>query len=407
MKARRLLACGATAAVALAATAATITPVAARGGTPRAATTTYIVTLDPTSADVATTARNQLAELDPGAQPLRVFESAIDGYTARLTPGDAAELAAEPTVAAVEPDGVMTIAGTSPQPWTADRLGTTSISGTTQYPAPWGLDRIDQRSRSLSGTYTYARTGLGVAAYIIDTGIRTSHNDFTGRARSGYDAIDGGTANDCNGHGTHVASTVGGARYGVAKRATLIGVRVLGCSGSGSTSGVIAGMDWVVAHHQAGKPAVVNMSLGGSTSTALDSAVARLTADGVTVVVAAGNSSTSASNNSPARAPSAITVAASDRNDAFASFSNYGSAVDIIAPGVSIPGAYYTSNSATATMSGTSMASPHAAGAVAKLLQASPRATPATITSQLKAAASSGRISGTRTSPNELVYSNS
>jgi subtilisin family serine protease len=378
----------ATAAVAFSATTATMSPVSAQQVDPTdAAATPYIVTLVASDADVAATAQVQLAEHRPGAQPLRVFESAIDGYTANLTPPEAAELAAEPDVAAVEPDSVVTIAG---------RL---------QSPAPWGLDRTDQRSRSLSGSYIYARTGLGVAAYVIDTGIRLSHNDFTGRGRSGYDAIDGGVASDCNGHGTHVASTLGGATYGVAKRVTLIAVRVLGCNGSGTVSGVVAGMDWVVAHHPAGKPAVANMSLGGSASTALDSAVARLTADGVTVVVAAGNSSTYASYYSPARAPSAVTVAASNRYDAFASFSNYGTAVDIIGPGVSIPGAWYTSNGATATLSGTSMASPHVAGAAAKLLQASPTAVPSTIRNLLVTSATTGRISGARTTPNELLYS--
>jgi len=389
MNVRRPLVYIATAAVAFSATTATMSPVAAaeRAGTAPPATTPYIVTLVPSNADVAATAQVQLAEHRPGARPLRVFESAIDGYTANLTSADAAELAAEPTVAAVEPDGVVTIAGRR------------------QYPAPWGLDRTDQRSRRLTGSYVYARTGLGVAVYVIDTGIRLSHNDFTRRGRSGYDAIDGGVASDCNGHGTHVASTVGGATYGVAKRVTLIAVRVLGCNGSGTVSGVVAGMDWVVAHHQAGKPAVANMSLGGPPSTALDAAVARLTADGVTVVVAAGNSSTYASYTSPARAPSAVTVAASNRYDAFASFSNHGTAVDIIAPGVSIPGAWYTSNSAKATLSGTSMASPHVAGAAAKLLQASPTAAPSTIRNLLVSTATTGRISGARTTPNELLYS--
>ena len=410
MKARRLLACGATAAVALAATAATISPVAARGGTPRAATTTYIVTLDPSNTNVAATARTQLARAG-APRPGRVFSAAIDGHTATLTPTQAARLATEPTVAAVEPDRTVTITDNQPhQAWTASRLTPTTTptvpapSAVTQTGAPWGLDRADQRSRPLTGTYTYTRTGAAVTAYIIDTGIRLTHNDFTGRATSGYDAIDGGPADDCNGHGTHVASTVAGTTHGIAKRANLIAVRVLGCTGSGSTSGVVAGMDWVVNHHQPGQPAVVNMSLGGSPSTALDTAVARLTTDGITVVVAAGNSNTDAINNSPARAPTAITVAASDRNDTLASFSNYGTSVDIIAPGVSIPAAWHTTNTATNTISGTSMASPHVAGAAAKLLQTTPTATPTQITNTLTTTATPNQITNTRNTPNRLLH---
>jgi subtilisin family serine protease len=382
-----------------------------RGGTPRAATTTYIVTLDPSNSDVAATARTQLAQAGAPRRPGRVFSAAIDGYTATLTPTQAARLATEPTVAAVEIDRTVTITDNQPhQAWTASRLTPTTTvpapSAVTQTGAPWGLDRADQRSRPLTGTYTYTRTGAAVTAYIIDTGIRLTHTDFAGRATSGYDAIDGGIADDCNGHGTHVASTVAGTTYGIAKRANLVAVRVLGCTGSGTTSGVVAGMDWVVNHHQPGQPAVVNMSLGGSTSTALDAAVARLTADGITVVVAAGNSNTDASNNSPARAPTAITVAASDRNDNLASFSNYGTSVDIIAPGVSIPAAWHTTNTATNTISGTSMASPHVAGAAAKLLQTTPTATPTQITNTLTTTATPNQITNTRNTPNRLLHTN-
>ena len=224
---------------------------------------------------------------------------------------------------------------------------------------------------------------------------------------TGYDAVDGGSADDCNGHGTHVASTVGGNTYGVAKSVTLVGVRVLNCSGSGSTSGVVAGIDWAASNHQAGTPAVANLSLGGGASTAIDSAINRLIADGVTTVVAAGNSSANACNSSPARVPAALTVAASDRTDRFASFSNRGSCVDIIAPGVSITAAWNTSNSATATISGTSMASPHAAGAAAKVLQATPSASPASVVSSLVTSATTGVVTGVPSgTPNRLLYSN-
>jgi subtilisin family serine protease len=234
-----------------------------------------------------------------------------------------------------------------------------------------------------------------VSAYVIDTGIRFGHADFGGRATSGFDAIDGGTADDCNGHGTHVASTLGGSTYGVAKGVNLVGVRVLDCNGSGAYSSVIAGIDWVVQHHQAGQPAVANMSLGGTASTAVDAAINRLIADGVSVSVAAGNSSADACNTSPARTPGAITVAASTNGDALASFSNRGSCVDVIAPGAAITAATSTSNTATASLSGTSMASPHAAGVAAQLLQATPSATPATIAGQVTSRATRDRISGT------------
>src|ERR687893_2552432 len=348
----------------------------------------------------AVTAQAQ-AQLDvqgaAAAQPEQVFESAIQGYTAELTAGQARALARDPQVLAVEHDQIM---------HTFD----------TQSGAPWGLDRIDQRPLPLSRSYTWTTAGQGVTAYVIDTGIRTSHADFGGRASSGYDAVDGGSADDCNGHGTHVASTIGGGTYGVAKAASLVAVRVLNCQGSGTTSGIIAGIDWVVGNHQAGRPAVANLSLGGGASTALDSAIARLTGDGVSVAVAAGNSSADACNVSPARAPSAITVAASTSGDALASFSNRGSCVDVIAPGNQIPGAWSTSNTATNTISGTSMASPHAAGAAAKVLSQTPGATPASVAGTVTSAATPDVVSGTAgacwwvlctpATPHRLLYTN-
>jgi subtilisin family serine protease len=265
----------------------------------------------------------------------------------------------------------------------------------TEQNAPWGLDRIDQRALPLSHTYTFTRNGAGVRAYIIDTGIRFTHQDFGGRARSGFDAIDGGSADDCNGHGTHVSSTLGGSTFGVAKGVSLVAVRVLDCNGSGALSGVISGLDWAVGDHAAGQPAVANMSLGGGASSSLDAAVNRLISDGVTVAVAAGNSNADACGSSPSRVAAAFTVAASDINDALASFSNRGRCVDIIAPGVNITAAWLDSDTATNTISGTSMATPHAAGAAAKFLQANPSAAPATVTAALVNASTKGAISGT------------
>jgi subtilisin family serine protease len=328
------------------------------------ATSTYIVTMVDSPRDVRVAARAQLDRAAADARPQRVYRNVFQGYTATLTYGEAVALLSDPAVASVEPDQIVT-------------------TQVTQSSAPWGLDRIDQRNRPLSGTYTYTRTGGGVRAYIIDTGIRFAHDDFGGRAVSGFDAIDGGSADDCNGHGTHVASTLGGSTFGVAKGVSLVAVRVLDCNGSGALSGVISGVDWAVGNHAAGQPAVANLSLGGGASSSLDAAINRLINDGVTVAVAAGNSSADACGGSPSRVPNAFTVAASDINDTFASFSNRGSCVDIIAPGVNITAAWLDSNTATNTISGTSMATPHAAGAAAKFLQANPSATPATVTSAL------------------------
>lgn len=272
----------------------------------------------------------------------------------------------------------------------------------TQNNATWGLDRIDQANLPLNGTYSYTSTGSGVRAYIIDTGIRTSHNDFGGRASFGVNYA-GGSNSDCNGHGTHVAGTVGGTTWGVAKAVRLIAVKVLNCSGSGTTTGVVSGINWVAAN--AIKPAVANMSLGGGASTSIDNAVQNAINAGITFVVAAGNSNANACNYSPARAANAITVGATTSTDARASYSNYGTCVDIFAPGSSITSAWRTSNSATNTISGTSMASPHVAGAVARYLQGNPTASPSTVTSAIINAATLNKVTNAGAgSPNRLLY---
>ncbi|MHA8051626.1 S8 family peptidase [Aquirufa sp. ROCK-SH2] len=262
----------------------------------------------------------------------------------------------------------------------------------TQSPTPsWGLDRVDQTSLPLNNTYNYTSTGSGVKAYIIDTGIKLDHVDFTGRVVKGIDVIDK-TFKDGNGHGTHVAGTVGGTTYGIAKGVTLVAVRVLNNNGSGTISGVIAGIDWVTNNHTPG-PAVANMSLGGGVSASLDAAVRNSIADGVVYCIAAGNSGADASTASPARVTEAITVAASDVYDNFAYYSNYGSIVDIIAPGTNITSDWNTSKTATKTISGTSMATPHVTGVAAQLLSVNPTLAPADVQSLIKSSASSNQIS--------------
>lgn len=315
----------------------------------------------------------------------RNYRSALKGYAAALPPAALAEVRGDPDVAYVEADAVIS-------------------ASATQSSAPWGLDRIDQSDLPLSGSYSYTATGTGVTAYIIDTGIRFSHLQFGGRAVSGYDGIDGGSADDCNGHGTHVAGTVGGATYGVAKQVGLVGVRVLDCAGSGTTSGVIAGVDWVTADHVAGQPAVANMSLGGGASRALDTAVQSSIKDGVSYAVAAGNENTDACLGSPARVANALTVASSTASDARSSFSNFGTCVDLFAPGSSIISSWYTSDGATNTVSGTSMATPHVAGFAALYLQDHPAATPSTVADVVNDSAITGKITKAGTgSPNRLL----
>ncbi|MFF8658368.1 S8 family peptidase [Streptomyces huasconensis] len=347
----------------------------------------YIVTLKKSSGLKAATSQGKGLIAEYGGSVTKTYKSALNGYAAKLSAAEARRLAADPAVATVEQN---------------QRVRATA----TQTNAPWGLDRIDQAKLPLNGSYTYPDTaGSGVTAYIIDTGVRISHSEISGRAVNGYDAVDGDTtAQDGNGHGTHVATTVAGTTYGVAKKAKVVAVRVLDNNGSGTTAGVIAGIDWVTRHHTAGAPAVANMSLGGGASTSLDNAVKNSIADGVTYAVAAGNEGVNAANSSPARVPAAITVGATGSNDAKASWSNYGSVLDIFAPGVSIKAGWYTGDTATNTISGTSMATPHVAGAAAIYLAGHSSATPAQVASALVNGATPGVVTSPGTgSPNRLL----
>ena len=321
-----------------------------------------------------------------GGKVERVFKHALNGFLAEMSEKEAAALSKDPSVAYIEEDQEMSI-------------------DAVQSPATFGLDRIDQRNLPLNNSYTHNFNGSGVNSYIVDTGVRFTHQEFSGRTGLSYDAIgDGQNGNDCNGHGTHVAGTVGGTTYGVAKGTTIHRVRVLNCQGSGSNSGVIAGVDWVTANHV--KPAVANMSLGGGASTALDTAVNNSINAGVTFVVAAGNSNVDACNSSPARAPAAVTVGSTTNTDARSSFSNFGTCLDIFAPGSSITSAWSTGDTATNTISGTSMASPHVAGVAALYLHQNGHQAPATVRNAIVANATSGVVGSPGTgSPNLLLYS--
>ncbi len=353
----------------------------------------YIVVLKQSAARLAgesgRTARVSEAARDIAskhrANLIRSFDHALRGFVVKADDAALARLLTDPRVAYVEEDGYVSISA-------------------TQTGATWGLDRVDQRALPLNGAYSYDTTATGVHAYIIDTGVLLSHSQFSGRIGNGFDAVTaGGSANDCNGHGTHVAGTVGGTTWGVAKDVTIHPVRVLGCTGSGTTAGVVAGMNWVAANRLL--PAVANMSLGGGASSAIDAAVESLSNAGVTVVVAAGNNNASACNYSPARAPSAITVGSTTSGDARSSFSNYGTCLDVFAPGSSITSSWHTSTTAANTISGTSMASPHVAGAAALYLAVNPSATPAQVTTAITSNATQNVVTGIGSgSPNRLLY---
>ena len=320
-----------------------------------------------------------------GGRLLHVYEHALQGFAARLPDAAVAGLRRNPNVASIEQDAVATVAD-------------------TQTGATWGLDRSDQRALPLDGAYTDGNEGAGVHVYVVDTGVRLDHAQFTGRLGNGFDAVtSGGNANDCNGHGTHVAGTAAGSTYGIADKATVHPVRVLDCTGSGSNSGVIAGVDWVRASHV--KPAVANMSLGGSASSALDTAVTNAVNAGVTFAVAAGNSNVDACTSSPARAAAAVTVGATTSSDSRSSFSNYGTCLDLFAPGSSITSAWHTGATATSTISGTSMASPHVAGAAALYLSGHRTASASEVRNAVVAAGTPGRVTSPGTgSPNVLLH---
>ncbi len=356
-------------------------------------TSTYVVQVAPNATGSAVAALTGPL----GGRVGFVYSHAFRGFSVTLPTASAAALRLLPGVVAVHPNRVL------------------RTNGLQVNPPSYGLDRIDQRALPLSTTYRTASTGKGVTAYVIDTGIRYSHRDFGGRAVPGFDAITrGGRAVDCNGHGTHVAGTVGGAAHGVAKAVRLVGVRVLDCDGSGTTAQVVAGIDWVAGNHRPGVPAVANMSLGGGADRAIDAAVTRAIADGITFGVAAGNdggfltdtlSSSDACDGSPSRVPGALTVAATDRSDARATYSNRGSCVDLWAPGTAIVSNWFTSDNAVQTLSGTSMATPHVVG-VAALLLSRGYQSPGAVANALVSASTKNVVknagSGT---PNRLLFS--
>lgn len=338
-----------------------------------------LVQLRATPGAVASAAADHAGRYD--ARVRHVYRHAITGYAASVPASRLDDLRRDPAVALVEAD-----------------------TPVRAFATPWHLDRIDERYLPLDGApyNTFGPTGLGVTVYIVDTGISFTHPLFSGRAVSGYDAVDGGSADDCNGHGTHMAGLAGGATYGVARSVRLVAVRVLNCSGSGTTSGIVAGLDWIIANHAAGTPAVANMSLGGSANTTLDDAVNRTINDGVSVAVSAGGSASNACNFSPARVPAAMTTGATDMSDNVSSSTNTGTCVDWYAPGVNMTSAW--PGGGTRTLSGSSTSSALTAGAAALYLQTNPSASPSTVRNWLKTATTKDVVKPTTLPNNDLLY---
>ncbi len=319
-----------------------------------------------------------------GVRPLHVFTRTVRGFAGSVSEAARAGLLKDGRVRLLERDVEV-------------------HASDLQVGPGWGLDRIDQRSRNFDGSYSYDRTGAGTTVYIVDTGVRTTHQDFQGRAFSGYDAL-GGDGSDCNGHGTHVAATAAGAQYGVAKQATVVSVRVLDCGGNGAASGVIAGLEWIADRHPAGEPAVVNLSLGGSPSVVLDQAVERLVGAGLLVVVAAGNQGGNACGHSPGRVSDALTVGATDFSDQRADFSNYGDCVDLFAPGRGIQSAHYSTDDAALALSGTSMAAPHASGVALMFLESEPWLDPVALRNAVWEASTKDVVSDARSANAHMVF---
>ncbi len=318
---------------------------------------------------------------DHGITPRYTYSFALRGFAGRISEAARAGLLKDGRVVSIEKDRVFAAQGTEPAP-------------------SWGLDRIDQR-RKTDGLYTYAATGRGVSAYIVDTGIRYTHHDFGGRASFGFDAY-GADGSDCHGHGTHVAGIVGGSKYGVAKDVDLVSVRVLDCAGSGTTSAVLAGLDWVLAN--ARRPAVVNMSMSGDPDALIDGAIRRLHDGGVSVVVAAGNNGADACAYSPGRAPEALTIAATTWNDSRPMYSNYGDCVDWFAPGNTITSDAIATDTSTAVRSGTSMAAPHTTGAVALYLERAPAASAEQVRTALASWTTKRIVGLANTANDDLLY---
>ena len=390
---RRVAGLGLAAVAALAVASVTALPAAAEGeilgaGRPDAIKDSYLVVIKDSASPRAAANETAQALVDQyGGKVNVVWQDAVNGFGATMTEQQARRLAADPRIVHVEQDATVQLAGVQPSP------------------PSWGLDRIDQRDLPLNNSYTYPDVTNQVTAYIIDTGIRTTHTTFGGRAVWGTNTVGDGNNTDCHGHGTHVAGTVGGSQYGVAKTTRLVAVKVLNCSGSGSFTGIVSGVNYVTSNHVSG-PAVANMSLGGTGSNAtLENAVRSSIADGVVYAIASGNSNSDACNFTPARTPEAITVNASTNTDARASFSNFGTCTDIFAPGQNITSAWNTSDTATSTISGTSMAAPHVAGAAALILGANPTMAPQTVASTMYTNSTPNKITNPGTgSPNRLLF---